>query len=292
MADVRALLRAERQKRKVSHPHASYAADGKLHCNLCEVPIKSEAAWQGHLHTSQHISRSSRADDGGAGRGSDGGNKKRKASALDSPVPEERKKAKPIILDIQSGDKPDASFVEKRRENANRSHPAPHDSPQTEDNALPSEDVDATELANFEQELAQLEASAAAKKNIIAQPTISAAPMTAQEVAAQAREELSAQRTRRDAELEADKEDAANLLEDELEEMQSLEDRVRKLRERREALRRHGTEEVGELPSTTVATHDAHISDGITNELRGEGEDDNDDDDDDEDYDDWHFGRA
>lgn len=61
--------------------------------------------------------------------------------------------------------------------------------------------------------------------------------MTAAELAAQAREEQSAQRARRDEDMEAEKEEAARALEDEFEEMEGLDERVKKLREQREALR-------------------------------------------------------
>jgi hypothetical protein len=66
---------------------------------------------------------------------------------------------------------------------------------------------------------------------------IEAAPMTAAEIAAQAREDMSAQRARKDEEMEGEKEDAARHLEDEFEEMEGLEERFKKLREQREALR-------------------------------------------------------
>ncbi|KAF2030439.1 hypothetical protein EK21DRAFT_26460, partial [Setomelanomma holmii] len=66
---------------------------------------------------------------------------------------------------------------------------------------------------------------------------IEAKPMTAAEIAAQAREDQSAQRARKDEEMEGEKEDAARALEDEFEEMEGLEERVKKLREQREALR-------------------------------------------------------
>ena len=89
MADARALLRAERASRRITHPHASYTDAGKLLCNLCEAPVKSEAHWQSHLHSGQHNLRSQRRQDAAESRGA---GKKRKAEMNESP---ERKRAKP-----------------------------------------------------------------------------------------------------------------------------------------------------------------------------------------------------
>lgn len=103
---------------------------------------------------------------------------------------------------------------------------------------------------------------------------IEAAPMTAAEIAAQAREEHSAQRAKRDEEMEGEKEDAARALEDEFEEMEGLEERVKKLREKREALRStslRAVEAVDVAPEASKAEEDEESES------------------DDEDWDDWRF---
>ena len=68
--------------------------------------------------------------------------------------------------------------------------------------------------------------------------TIEAKPLSAEEIAAQAREEQSRQREMKEAEMEEEKEDATRKLEDELDEMEELELRVKRLRDKREAIRR------------------------------------------------------
>lgn len=69
--------------------------------------------------------------------------------------------------------------------------------------------------------------------------TIIAAPLSAAEIAAQAREEAELQQAKADeVEAEADKEDAERRLEEEFEEMAGLEERVRVLKQKREALRK------------------------------------------------------
>lgn len=106
---------------------------------------------------------------------------------------------------------------------------------------------------------------------------IEAAPMTAAEIAAQAREEQSAQRARRDEEMEGDKEDAARALEDEFEEMDGLEERVKRLREQREALR-----------SKAVQPAEAEIIAPVASQVEEDGDSDSDE----EDWDDWRFRPA
>ncbi|KAF2870178.1 hypothetical protein BDV95DRAFT_575236 [Massariosphaeria phaeospora] len=104
---------------------------------------------------------------------------------------------------------------------------------------------------------------------------IEAAPMTAAELAAQAREDLSAQRAKRDEEMEGEKEDAARALEDEFDEMEGLEERVKKLREQREALRM--TRAPNQTENVALADPQPVIEES---------------DSEDEDWDDWKFGPA
>jgi hypothetical protein len=105
---------------------------------------------------------------------------------------------------------------------------------------------------------------------------IEAAPMTAAQIAAQVREDQSAQRAKRDEDMEGEKEDAARALEDEFEEMEGLEERVKKLREQREALRSKSRREVEVEEITTTPPV----------------EEDEDSESDDEDWDDWRFRPA
>ena len=122
--------------------------------------------------------------------------------------------------------------------------------------------------------------------------TIEAKPLSAEEVAAQAREEQSRQREMKEAEMEEEKEDAARNFENELDEMEELELRVRRLQEKREAIRKvkntlpvsvddnvDGGEESGE-----------HKSQGILN-LRSPENDATDSTDGDSDEEDWDAWR-
>lgn|SRR5690242_19640 len=106
---------------------------------------------------------------------------------------------------------------------------------------------------------------------------IESAPMTAAELAAQAKEEQIAQRARRDEDMEAEKEEAARALEDEFEEMEGLDERVKKLREQREALRSQSAQ----LPAPIE-----------TVPMQQQLEEEDSESEDDEDWDDWRFRPA
>jgi zinc finger protein 830 len=106
----------------------------------------------------------------------------------------------------------------------------------------PSEpkDVDEGEWAAFEAEMIH---GTPAKLGVYSRDAVISAPaMTAEEVAAKSEEEERARRkVLADIELEDEKEDATRALETEFEEMEELEARVRKLKERREALRQRAS---------------------------------------------------
>lgn len=147
----------------------------------------------------------------------------------------------------------------------------------TQPSQPPSNEADAAELDAFIKEMEETPAPETALRPFLSGAAIEAAPMTAAEIAAQAREEQSAHRSRRDEELEAEKEDAARQLEDEFDEMEGLEERIRKLREKREALRK---------------VHEKGIVEDIVPEPMPAANEDNESESDDEDWDDWRFHPA
>lgn len=57
MSDARALLRAQRTARRITHPHANYSSAGTLLCTLCREPIKTESLWDAHVSSSSHQKR-------------------------------------------------------------------------------------------------------------------------------------------------------------------------------------------------------------------------------------------
>ena len=272
MADVRSLLRNERVSRRINHPHANYSDSDKLSCAVCNVQIKTESLWENHIQSPQHSARLEhlRANPPPAPAQA----RKRKAGETDD---QERKRVKAVL----GGFVPEGFFdpaEEGAEEDAGEggdvdAAPAPSipDAPVAESQPVasappPAPEVNEDEWAAFEREMAATQTTAL--PIISASATISAAPVTAEELAAQAREELSAQRTAREAELEADTEDAAVALQQEFDEMEELDERVRRLREKREALRLSRQQDT--LPDAPTSTGDASQQDTTIQNNEGE----------------------
>ena len=138
-------------------------------------------------------------------------------------------------------------------------------------NSVPTATVDEDEWAAFEREIAaaatpQFSNTSAASALLASAGNITAVPLSAAEIAAQAREEAELAQTKTDdAEAEAEKEEAERRLEDEFEEMAGLDERVRILKEKREALRRKGGEgdTIGETDEVDFAAkEDGEDADG------------------------------
>ncbi|KAL4896154.1 hypothetical protein BDV59DRAFT_172176, partial [Aspergillus ambiguus] len=139
--------------------------------------------------------------------------------------------------------------------------------------------IDEDEWAAFERDVV---APTRVPQAVAAAATISAAPMTAEEIAAQQEKDNQSMVRAREAEAEGEREDAARFLEDEFDEMEQLEERVRRLKQKREELR------------TKRALEDAETGPVNDQDDRAkankEGEEDDDDDDDgDDDWDNWRF---
>ncbi|KAG9827254.1 hypothetical protein KCU98_g14971, partial [Aureobasidium melanogenum] len=285
MADVRSLLRNERASRRINHPHANYSESGKLLCAVCNVYIKTESLWENHIKSSQHVARLDHLRANPPPPPAPTQTRKRKAGEGDD---EGRKRVKAV----PGGFVPEG-FFDAAQEGADQDEgedvdtaPAPSipDAPVAESQPVASApalaaDVNEDEWAAFEREMAA--AQDTSLPIIGASATITAAPVTAEELATQAREEQSAQRTAREAELEADTEDAALALQQEFDEMDELDERVRRLREKREALRLSKQQDT--LPDAPAPALNKKVP-------KNDEEEDDDDDDDDDEFDDWTFG--
>lgn len=123
---------------------------------------------------------------------------------------------------------------------------------------------------------------------------IAAAPMTAEQIVAKKEEEAAANEKRRakvDVDLEDEKEEAKRALENEFEEMEELEARVRKLKEKREEIRRGSVPVLGGVPAASNGTGEPLKKVGeepadSTAQANGEEQDEDEDEDEDDD-DDW-----
>lgn len=300
MADVRALLAAERQSRRITHPHLTYTKSGILLCNVCNLNVKSEALWEGHLRSSNHRKNALTSQEtttkplkrkiedvdvpqGDRYEADRDGRKKPKSRSvtMTSTTNEEPKETEvqsfppaPAVHPDQADQLPSSSSVPKPSE--------PDLPPQSlqPNGTLPQPEVDEDEWAAFEREVAPLKAEEPAKPTYEG-ATISAAPVTAAQLSQQADEE---KRRRLDTEADDEKEDEGRRLEEEFDVMEEMEERVRKLREKREALRQAALVK-GETEKEQPAAAEAR-SESAPNENHDHHEDDDDDDDDDED--DWY----
>lgn len=106
-----------------------------------------------------------------------------------------------------------------------------------------SQTVDEDEWAAFEREVAAPTRTPHGLAAISAEATISAAPVTAEELAAQQESDKASAAKSREAELEGEREDAARFMEEEFDEMDQLEERVRRLKHMREELRQKRAED-------------------------------------------------
>ncbi|TDZ16521.1 Zinc finger protein 830 [Colletotrichum orbiculare MAFF 240422] len=136
--------------------------------------------------------------------------------------------------------------------------------------------VDEDEWAAFEADIAAVTAPVAEDA------VISAPAMTAEQHAAAAKTEEEEREKRRlaaEKDLADEKEEATRALEEEFEDMEQLEARVRKLKEKREALRKHG--EAGTVSKPAEAAGKENV------EANGDGEEEDDDDEEDDEDDDF-----
>ena len=253
MADVRSLLRNERAQRRINHPQAHYSATGTLECTVCHIPLKSDAeVWSKHLKTPQHAMRAerlristSKPPEQPTTREVSNGSKKRKASDGEGDL---RKRKKPILDSHGSfADETNETSKDASTDDFQATSDAPMKTPQPT-TTLPSHTIPTPpedEWAAFERDVATPPPDPGLPSALTAEATITAAPITAAELAAQSQAEANVQsRERREAEIEGEKEDAARALEEEFDEMEDLEERVRRLREMREELRKKQAREM------------------------------------------------
>lgn len=300
MADVRSLLKNERAARRIAHPHATYSTKGALVCLVCNIQLKSDSLWNGHLRSPQHAARLQKLKanpttllKSDSETQLEEGESDGKSAALkpqpSEPVGKKRGRedeVESVRKKSKSGGLPDGFFDDEgdqEIETPSRSpqeiqlvsRPATPLKTPTEAELIPQspvQDIDEDEWAAFEADIA------AEEEPVADGAVISAAPMTAEELAAKARQEESAQRKeKQEAEMEGDKEDAARKLEEEFDEMVELEDRVRKLKEKREALRMAANEKKVPVISVPMEVAPKIPEDDVSE-------------DDEEDEDDWSNG--
>lgn len=297
MADVRSLLRSEQAARRISHPNLSYTKSGLLNCLVCNLLIKSESLWEGHLRSPNHKKNLQKSQNGASLDGNSNASRKRK---LEDNNDEGRKKNKQQP-ELQGETASDAGPVEATAPVSQNEESKPED-PQPEQQAAPEtsvqpqpipsqqDQIDEDEWAAFNREVVPLtHANYNQPPNYTSSATISAAPITAAELAAQ---NASERQQQREADVEDEQAEEQTRLVEEFDVMEGLEERVRKLREKREALRTGAQAGI-----ITAVDGDAEAGDADTAKTGAEErppdpdekEDEEDEEDDSEDVDGWGF---
>ena len=252
MADVRTLLQREREARRIQHPHLSYSKSGALTCIICNLNVKSEALWEGHLKSANHRKnlRDAATNTNGAGNGKkrkieeviEEENPRKRKPAEDEEAEGEGRKKRQVSFQIDVTPVEDPKVIEQTDSNvlpgfvkseATAPQPTPTPTPSPPDAPTKATTtIDEDEWAAFEAEVAPL---ARPQAQDYADATISAAPVSAEELAAQ--QAATSQRSRREQEADDEREESEQRLADEFDVMEEMEERIRKLKEKREALR-------------------------------------------------------
>ncbi|PGH08193.1 hypothetical protein GX51_01347 [Blastomyces parvus] len=152
--------------------------------------------------------------------------------------------------------------------------------------------INEDEWAAFEREVAaptKMVPTAPPAALMTGHATISAAPLSAAELAEREKQDKQAQLRMREQEMAFEKEDAARLLEEEFEEMDQLEERVKRLKEMREEIRRK-REGAGGMVGEGEREREEREGQGKgEREGNEEDEDEDEDEEDDEGWDNWRF---
>lgn len=286
MSDVRALLAAERQSRRISHPNLTYSKTGALTCNICNLNIKSEQLWPGHLKSLNHRKNAQKHSEASTRPA------KRKIDRVDDMEEEERNyevdsRKKPKSMPQVEAHAAETTVEQDLLDPATLGFTARQTAASTSDAELqPNEPssvpqpkvhdaVDEDEWAAFERDvapLAQLDYTSA---------TIVAAPVSAAEMVEQQKTNIVQQR---EDEAEAEKEDESRRMEEEFDVMEEMEDRVKHLRARREALRTKDPTTVDHMDTSIDKTETYEDTGRAMEQPHSEEPSDNDD----EEVDDWY----
>lgn len=261
--------------KRIQHKHASYKT-GKLLCIVCHLTLNSESLWTSHLRSAGHALRLGKFQEAAIESNNsdtitDSKPPQNIPNPIEPPAPDNKKKRR-ISNDSEGTTKkrrkasmplntfkglPDGFFDQAVEKDGTSSE----DSPASREMTIPSRPatpakehppaisavraVDEDEWAAFEADIASTVPDTGTgmgengNENGV---TISAPALSKAEIADNAAKESREQRkAREEAEREGDEEDIKRKVEVELEEMEGLEQRVRKMRERREALRSKGS---------------------------------------------------
>ncbi|PHH78389.1 hypothetical protein CDD80_6946 [Ophiocordyceps camponoti-rufipedis] len=161
--------------------------------------------------------------------------------------------------------------------------------------------VDESEWAAFEADVA-VDAAQYDQDAVISAPAMTADESAAAAAAAASGNLNNEGKTKADADIEDEREEAARAMEDELQDMHELEERVKRLKEKRDALRKRSDSQAKDQPAPDRPMHEHGAGTDDDGSRRGdvvsqsngtlEEDDDEDDDDDDDDWDGFRFHNS
>ncbi|KAK6362309.1 hypothetical protein TWF730_006005 [Orbilia blumenaviensis] len=322
--DARKLLAASRKSRRITSPYASYSLAGALFCNICSnTPIKSESLWDAHVGSAQHKSNVA-LKGGNVSSGKSSNKRPAESPSSDSrngttDGPTASKKLKTAKADVKNlalpvgffdddddeddegiistGEviEPDDETPPQPIEYTNQQAPISSSSSKLpadffsseKSTSKPKENNLDDEWAAFQAEITESDDTPPTQTHTISAPALTAAQIEEQNE--QATSSLNARNARTIAEEEM--EDARAAMADFFDEQNSLEERVARLKERREMLRQAGgIPTTGMPPPPSQRIHRSNSIRSVTMggmddstpvpELQSEGSDDDYEDDD------------
>lgn len=150
------------------------------------------------------------------------------------------------------------------------------------------EPVDDDEWAAFEREVvAPSRVPTAAAAALSTNATISAAPVSASELAERERQEGESRSTAQETRILGEREDATRHLEEEFDEMEELEEKVRRLKKKRDEIRRHKDESTADAGNDSMAMETGQTMAATLTQEESDEESEPDDD-----WDNWRFRRG
>ncbi|CCU82909.1 unnamed protein product [Blumeria hordei] len=223
---------------RIKHQYASYSATNSLLCTICNTQIRSESLWNQHLQSTGHIFQAGKQqsialEESETIEGSlnnDFNNKKRKASVEQDSTSLKRSKLE--IESLKNSSVPNPEFhVEELPVSARIfSQTAVPDGANNFESM-----IDEDEWAAFEADIALDKIEESPSDWVISAPPVKLAEAMKQ---ANPENEYLRRKEQLEQQIEADKEDALQKIEEEYEKMENLEARVKRLRARREELRK------------------------------------------------------
>lgn len=248
MADARSLLRQQQASRRITHPHALYSTSGKLSCALCQVPVKTEALWDAHIRSPSHREAlqalAAAREQEKAGEASGVKRKHEEEEDEEAEDEERRKRTRAGVPALTSG----ASSASER--SGSRASNTPSQGVEVSIPSRPATPKAAREgpapsattplqgkAAVDEAEWAAFEADIAAATEPYDESAVISAPAAPVGGTTEAEGGEEGGKKGRETEVEGEREEAQQALAEEFDEMEELEARAKKLRERREALR-------------------------------------------------------